>query len=270
MASTHLELPRSYTSRAFRDQHNLIVLGGCIAFSFAFWSPIPALVGVAGECLWLLFAPRVRAFREFVDGFDESDARLERERRFAVEAAALSPSSQQRLLALAPTLDGILDGVAAQAKASAFEKAAAGRTLGEVRRRFLAYALLSGRVASAVEEIPLSALVDEIERLRAAATAERNLETRVGLRRSLSLAERRHAQREQLVQIGRAVDQRLENAEKSVAYLGSRAAQMRSLAELEREAASLLGYIGVVSELESSLTQLLGGTVQAATLSPRA
>ncbi len=57
----------SYLKHAFKDQHNLVVLFGAACFSLAFASPLPLFVSAAGELLWLLLAPRLPTFRDWVD-----------------------------------------------------------------------------------------------------------------------------------------------------------------------------------------------------------
>ncbi len=61
MVDMQLSTP-SYLKHAFKDQHNLVLILGAACFSLAFASPLPLLVGAAGEFLWLLTGPRLPPF----------------------------------------------------------------------------------------------------------------------------------------------------------------------------------------------------------------
>nr|MDQ2644746.1 hypothetical protein [Myxococcota bacterium] len=56
-----------YLSSAFKLQYNLILLGGSALLSLAAASPVPLLLGLAAELLWLALAPTLPAFRRWVD-----------------------------------------------------------------------------------------------------------------------------------------------------------------------------------------------------------
>src|SRR5205814_3538515 len=71
-----LQLPRPrYLKHAIEDQHNVVFLLGAACFSLAFASPVPFLVGLGGELLWLVIGPRLPAFRDWVDGQQRSEER---------------------------------------------------------------------------------------------------------------------------------------------------------------------------------------------------
>src|SRR5690348_9329151 len=58
---------KKYLRAALSNQYNVILLLGALAFGVASASWIPPIVGLIAEALWLLFAPRSRAFRGRTD-----------------------------------------------------------------------------------------------------------------------------------------------------------------------------------------------------------
>jgi hypothetical protein len=56
----------SYFSMAFKNPYNLTLLLGGVAASVLTVNPIPALIALGGEALWLIHAPDSRFLRKVV------------------------------------------------------------------------------------------------------------------------------------------------------------------------------------------------------------
>lgn len=243
MEELTIQTPRNYLRRAFSDQHNVILMigAGVLALSFASW--LPLLVGVLSEALFLAIAPRLTAFRDWVDAQDGA-ARKERvQRSLRPDLANLAPSHGARLEALSRLFEQLVAGVAAHRTLS-FEELESLRDAGE---RLLSSVLDLLRkhqaLLAAIAEIPSVELAQEAARLDRAYAAQKDLELRMGLRQQLLAIQKRLAQREELEKTRGEVELTLHAIEKSVGSLESRTTELVATGQMLNEVRSLLSEL---------------------------
>src|SRR6187549_3235107 len=97
----------SYLSSAFYSQYNLILLGGSALFSLASASPLPLLVGVAAEALWLGLGSRLPAFRRKVEQAADSERRARLDDEVMSGMRSLAPEHTARVLAIGQSISWI-------------------------------------------------------------------------------------------------------------------------------------------------------------------
>ena len=103
-----------YLKLAFANPYNLSLFLGGVALSAITLNPIPALVALGAEGLWLLHAPESKALRKFLwdPQYEEMRAAIEQRAR-AERIRSLDPAEQRRVNALVARQQDI-DRLAAQ------------------------------------------------------------------------------------------------------------------------------------------------------------
>lgn len=244
---------RSYLSEALFDQHNVIVVLGSAALSVAFASVWPLAVAVFGECAWLLAAPRSARFRGFVDRREKSARRARREAELKPFIAELDVRVASRFAALEALASSLLES-AEERGTSGAELSALQAGLERLSQAFLQFGALHAGLSRAIADVPYAELQEELARSTELFAVERNLETRVALRKEQKALQRRLSQRENLVQAEHAAGLKLGAIENAFGYLRSRAL-VSAGAQLVNEAEVLLGQIGSPRSLEAMLRQ---------------
>ena len=255
MASMQLSTP-SYLKHAFKDQHNVLLLLGTACFSLAFASPLPLLLGAAGELVWLLVGPRLPAFRSLVDR--QLSAQYLARSEAAIEDALrqLSESDAQRFRGLSREVAAL--GQQAAERLSPREQQLGEHGLLELRRTFLDYLFLGQRVTSLRDPSPTAELEKEAAELQESYSAERELTVRMTLRNALGAVQRRIQQQTALAGVERSLELSLEMLEKAVPQLRGRLADP-GLRDLTPEVDTALAEIGPAETLELTVDQIFDG-----------
>jgi hypothetical protein len=243
---------RSYFRRAFFDQHNLILLAGAAVLSLAFASPLPALIGAGAEVLFLLIAPKLEAFRVFVDRQDSALRKQRLVRSLSVDVASLGPGYAPRFEAFSRALDEMVAHSVARRALSFDELDSVQEHFEQLLRSLLELMLAHQSVLVAIAEIPALELAQEVARLDRAFTGQRDLEARMGLRQQLLAAQKRLTQREELEKAGGKLELELSTLEKSVGTLRTRAAELVASGQLLNEVRGLVSEAAPISRIELS------------------
>lgn len=243
---------RGYFRRAFFDQHNLILLVGAVVLSLAFASPLPALIGAAFEVLFLLIAPRLEAFRAFIDRQDSALRKRRLERSLSADIAALGPGYAPRFDAFSRGLDDVVARGVAQRALSFDELDSVQHQFEQLLRSLLELMLAHQSVLAAVADIPALELTQEVARLDRAFAGQRDLELRMGLRQQLLAAQKRLAQREELEKAGGKLELELSAVESSVGSLRARTPELVASGQLLNEVRALVSEAAPISRVELS------------------
>lgn len=252
MADAELSAP-SYLKYAFKDQHNLVLLFGAGCFSVAFASPVPLLVGVAAELVWLSVGSRLPAFRDWVDRQLSAQYLARSEAAIAGALAELSPADANRFRALSRDTAQLLAN--AQGRLPARELQLAVHGLLELRRTFLDYLFLRQRVESSLDPTPSADLEKEAAQLQQSYAAERELTLRMTIRKALTALQRRISQQNALANVNRSIGLRLEMLEGAALYLKGRLADP-TFELLASEIDHALSEVGAAEALEGSVDEL--------------
>lgn len=244
----------SYFKSAFCDQHNLILIFGLGCFSAAYATLWPLLLGLGGEVAWLACAPKLSAFRRWVD------ERASAEYLFRAEAAIqgalpkLSDSELGRFLSV--SREAAKFAAEAGATRAPRERLLGLHALLELRRTFLDYAFLRQRIWTLIDVTPSSELEREAARLQQAYAAERELTLRMTLRKALAATKRRIAEQAELSVLERRVARALEALEEMIPSLRK---QWHDSAEIELAGAlqRALDELGGIETLETALDHIL-------------
>lgn len=245
----------SYVTRFFRVQYNLILLAGAVLFALAAATPWPLVVAAGLEALWLGLGASVPQLRRWLERRDAAFRRAETERAVGTAVQTLDAPYGERVRALHGALAEIRDA-GGPAPSTAFEQAI-GRleTLGPV---YLELCVTHQRLGSFLLATPDAELALEVERLKAAFTAEKDLGTRLTLRQALALAQRRIEHRQSMLQLFRSLGVKLESVERSVAYLRSQGPALTSNPSLADEIEALLVETGPAVSVDPGQDAALG------------
>ena len=244
----------SFVSTAFYSQYNLILLGGSALFSLASASPLPLLLGVAAEVLWLSLGPRLPAFRRHVQ------QRLEGERRARLDdevmngMRGLSAEHSSRLLTLGQNISWIV--MRAELGVTEPAERAALLELEELRPGFLSLCRFHERVSQRLEEMRLSPPEHEVAQLSQAYAAEKDLGLRFTLHQSIKLAQRKIEQQARLVDVRRQIELKSSLIEQSLVHLRSQQQLGVTYADLARDIQGVVSHAAGVAALEAELGEV--------------
>jgi len=252
MADAQLS-PTSYLKYAFKDQHNLVSLFGAACFSAAFASPLPLLVALGGELLWLVVGPRLPTFRDWVDR--QLSAQYLARAETAIEGALveLSEDEAARFLALSRNATALV--VSVRERLTPRELQLGLHALLELRRTFLDYLFLNQRVEALVDPTPQAEMDAEAAKLQQSYSAERELTKRMTIRKSLTGLQRRITQQAALDSVRRSIALRLEMLEKVLPQLESRVTDP-AFELLAPEVDSALSEVGAAEKLELTVDEI--------------
>lgn len=250
-----------YLSSAFKLQYNLILLGGSALLSLASASPVPLLLGLAAELLWLALAPNLPAFRAWVDrrpapepasSHRVSGSFQPPSSSFAPPPSSLSPLDAQhagRLVALERAISEVR-ALGFESGDAEFERAA--QKLEQLLPQFRRLSQQHQRLLRYLDEVKKPELEAEIAELGKAFAAEQDLGLRMSLRQARTVAERRLEQRARIAATSRAAEIKLQTIERSIgACRGLGLVSSRDLGVEADAIVAQLGNLAQALELES-------------------
>lgn len=232
---------RNYVARLFQVQYNLILLGGAALFSLASASPFPLIAALALEALWLGVGSRMASVRRWVDARDAFAVEVEKEAVVKSALDGLESEYASRVLALE---HGLGELKSAEVGADNPDPAATQQNLGKIGAAFVKMCHTHQRLGGVVNTMPEAELGEEVQRLKQAFSAEKDLGLRLGIKQSIALAQRRVDQREKMVSTLRNLSVRLDSVERSVADLRGQARAVGLNAEVATEIEALATELG--------------------------
>lgn len=245
---------RSYLVGLFMLQYNLILFGGSALFSLASASPLPLLVGLGAEALVLLVGSNLPGVRRFLDRREATELRAEADHTVMTAVAGLEREYASRVLALRQALEEIRE-LGGRKPEPAFESAVT--RLETLLPFHLELCGSHQELSTFLKATSDSELALEIEQLKAAFTAERDLTHRLALRESLGLAQHRQEKRASTTQRLGRVAAKIAAVERTVSHLRARGTSLAQNAKLPVEVEALLGEIAPeANEIEPRLPSL--------------
>jgi hypothetical protein len=213
---------RNYVLRLFQVQYNLILVGGAALFSLASASPWPLVVALGVEVVWLGLCSGLPSVRRWVDARDAIAVEVQHEAVVKTALEGLEGEYASRVLVFEHALGelkeaGVADGVS---------RAGVQQAIAKIAAAFAKICHTHQRLGSFVATLPEAELGEELQRLKRAFTAEKDLGLRLGIKQSIALAQRRVEQREKAVSSLRNLSLRLDAVERSVSDLRSQARAM--------------------------------------------
>jgi len=254
-----------YLSSAFTLQSNLILLGGSALLSLASASPVPLLLGLAAELLWLALAPNLPAFRSWVDRRGAA-APVSNQRvsgSFPAPAGGVSsdrpsmaPLDAQhatRLVALERAISE-MRALGLDSSDPEFERAAS--KLEQLLPQFRRLSQQHQRLLRYLDEVKKPELEAEIAELGKAFAAEQDLGLRMSLRQARTVAERRLEQRARIAATSRAAEIKLQTIERSIG--ACRGLGLVSSHDLAAEADAIVAQLGNLAQALEMESDALG------------
>jgi hypothetical protein len=238
----------SYLATAFYSQYNLILLGGSCLFSLASASPVPLLIGLAGEALWLGVGPRLPAFRRHVDEGADDERRAELDDSLLQGMRGLQPEHTSRVVAVGQNVSWIL----LRSEPAAPQERAALVELEQLRPAFMRLCALRERVEQRLQELRLSPPEQEVAQLSRAYAAEKDLGQRFTLHQGIKQAQRKVEQQARFVELARQVDLKLSYTEQSLAQLVQQR-QHGAGGDLVRDVQNVMAHVAGLMVLEAEM-----------------
>lgn len=248
------EAQPSYLSTAFYSQYNLILLGGSALFSLAAASPLPLLVGVAGELVWLAIGPRLSVFRRQVEQQQDNERRARLDDEVMHGMRTLAPDHNARLLAVGQSISWIV--LSAESLARGPSERALLAELEELRPAFLRLCQLQERLAQRLEELRLAPPEHEVARLSQAYAAEKDLGLRFTLHQSIKLAQRKIEQQAHMIDSQRQIELKLSLLEQSLLHLRNQQQLGVAWPDLARDIQGLLIQVNAAANWEAELIEV--------------
>lgn len=248
------ETAPNYVSPAFYSQYNLILLGGSALFSLASASPLPLLIGIAAEAVWLGVGPRLPAFRRSVERTADSERRAHLDDEVMSGMRSLAPEHTARVLAVGQSISWIV--LKAEAHADTAEERSLLADLERLRPVFVRLCQLQERFWQRLEELRLAPPEHEVTRLSQAYAAEKDLGLRFTLHQSIKLAQRKIEQQAHLVDAQRQIELKLSLIEQSLLHLRNQQQLGAPWPDVARDIQGLTTQNGSVATLEAELGEL--------------
>jgi hypothetical protein len=251
---------------AFLNQYNIIALLGTLGLAAALESWIPAAVAVAGEAIWLALAPRTQGFRRWAGGQAAGQKRSQQAVETAQAARRLDDAYAGRVTQLGRTIEEIRKlAVERDLDPSAFDR---GDRLPALVQTFIQMAGLHQRLVRFLGSSQTTNLEDEVARLGREMAAEKDAGVRLTMRQTLTVAQRRLKQHDQIEGTRRALEAKMQTLEMSFDYLRSQAFAGGSEADLENQLDELVATVSFLPDLEAEATATIASARSTGTHRP--
>ena len=250
----------SYLKLAFGNPYNLSLLAGGLAASAITLNPVPAVVSIGLEALWLLHAPDSKFLRRFL--WDPRlkavrEAQETAERRARVEG--LSTEARDRVEALAARREEI-ERLAAQNPSFTGELMRS--ELSKADRLVAAFVDLSvgsARYRAYLASIDDFSLQQDVDKYTAAVRSGAPDDPRTALsKKNLAILLKRQEQMKELKRYLDVVTGQLDLIENSFQLIADQIVTMQSPQELSGQLDELLGGVEAVRETARDTEELLG------------
>lgn len=249
--------PGEIFRRAFFNQYNFIMLGGAALFSAVSGSLVPAVIGAGAEVLWLVLGADSGPFRRWVAKQETLEAKQKSEREIAATLKSLGDIYVDRFARLRRTGDEIKE-LAKENKGleTALVKDEMAK-LEELEASFLKMAASHQRLNRFLQEQSIMGIERDVARANHALKSEADPRLQQSLRQSLTLAQKRLRQHQQIESAYKALTVEMETLEKAFAYLKSHILGIGTREELAAELDNLVTGVATLAELDASTDDLL-------------
>ena len=241
----------SLFARAFFNQYNFILLGAAGLFSIVTFTWIPLLLGAGAEALWLVLGSDSAPFKRWVavqEGLEERE-RLKRRAEEAMKT--LAPSYRKRFAELLKTSEHIQELAAANPSLETQLIQGDMDKLGKLLHSFLDMAVTHQRLGRYLADNDEGDLRRDIEASERALRNEQDAQVVAGLRQSLTLAQKRLKQHQQIEASFRALGIKMDTLDKSFRYLESHVVAISEREQLTQEVDELILGVDAVHDLQA-------------------
>jgi hypothetical protein len=238
---------------AFRNQYNIIALVGAAGLSFALESWIPAALAGVGEALWLLVAPSTQAFRRWA----ATQSAGEKRSQHAVETAHATRRLDDAYASRVNQLDRMTQEIRSLAAERDMDPAVfdrGGDRLQALVQTFIQMATLHQRLVRFLAGSQATNLEEEVARLGREMASEKDAGVRLTMRQTLTVAQRRLKQHDQIEGTRRALEAKMQTLEMSLDYLRSQIFAGGAEADLENQLDELAATVSFLPDLEAEAT----------------
>jgi hypothetical protein len=245
--------PAGALKYAVANQYNLIALAGAAGLSLALESWAPIAVAVAGEVLWVLIAPRTRSFRQFAASQADGEKRSQR----AVETAQATRRLDDVYTARVNHLGRLIEEIRRLADERGMDQSVfdrGGDRLQAMVQTFIHMSTLHQRLVRFLGGGHSTNQEEEVSRLAREMAAEKDAGVRLTLRQTLTVAQRRLKQHEQIEGTRRALEAKMQTMEMSLDYLRSQVFAGGTEADLENQLDELAATVSFLPDLEAEAT----------------
>ena len=238
---------------ALANQYNVIALIGAGGLALALESWMPLAVAVAGEVLWLIIAPRTAGFRAWASSQADGQQRSQRAVETAQATRRLDDVYTARVNHLSRMIEEIRHLAAERSMdPSVFNRG--GDRLQAMVQTFIHMATLHQRLVRFLGGSHTTNLEEEVGRLGRDMAAEKDAGVRLTLRQTLTVAQRRLKQHEQIEGTRRALEAKMQTLEMSLDYLRSQIFAGGTEADLENQLDELAATVSFLPDLEAEAT----------------
>lgn len=241
----------NYLSPAFYSQYNLILLGGSVLFSLASASPLPLLIGAAGELLWLGLGPRLPAFRRRVDAQADGERREQLDDEVLRGMRGLEPEHAARVVAVGQNISWVL--LRAEPSAKTAHDRGALTELEQLRPAFLRLCRLRERLGKRLEELRQAPPEHEVAQLSQAYAAEKDIGHRLTIHQAIKQAQRKIEQQSRFAELARQVELKLSLLEQSLAQLRNQQQHGAGSGDLSRDVQAVMQHATGLAALEAEV-----------------
>jgi hypothetical protein len=249
MSSKKNKEKRSISSWAFRNQYNLIMLGGAGLFALATFSWLPLLIGAGAEVLWLTIGADTSFFRRWVERQEGLEADNHFKQELAAMLSGLNPDYIERfkgLEVLAQKIQNLAKenpSLETQLLQSEMDK------LGKMMHSFLSISTLHQRLSNYLRETHEEEILRDITSCEAAIQRERSPDVLEGLEQNLGLAQKRLRQHQKVMATHRLLSIKADTIEKSFRFLQTQILGISKHEDLSKELNDMLSGLGAVDEI---------------------
>jgi hypothetical protein len=235
---------------AVLNQYNVIAMVGAAGLSLALESFIPAAVAVVGEALWLVVAGQTSGYRRWAGEQAAGARRTQQAADTAQATRRLDDAYTARVNQIGRVVDEIRR-LAAERGMDPLVFERGGDRLQGLVQTFIQMSALHQRLIRFLSGSPTGNLDEEVARLSKEMTAEKDAGVRLTLRQTLTVAQRRQKQHEQIEGTRRALEAKMRTLEMSMDYLRSQVFAGGSEGDLENQLEELAATVSFLPDLEA-------------------
>jgi len=238
---------------ALVNQYNIIAVVGALGLALALESWIPVALVVVGEVIWLVLAGQTAGYRQWASEQAVGVRRTQQAAETAQATRRLDDAYTARVNQLGRVVEEIRRLAAERGMdPSVFDRD--GDRLQALVQTFIQMSALHQRLVRFLGGSPAGNLEEEVARLSKEMTAEKDAGVRLTLRQTLTVAQRRQKQHEQIEGTRRALDAKMRTLEMSMDYLRSQVFAGGAEADLENQLDELAATVSFLPDLEAEAT----------------
>jgi hypothetical protein len=249
----------SYFKLAFSNPYNLTLLVGGVAASVLTLNPIPALLALGGEAMWLLHAPDSRFLRKTVWDPQIEKMRLENEERARAAKLSFLPHEEQE------RVRGLLERQYEINRLAAQNPSFTGDLLrGEIAKTqklvdaFMEMAITCGRYDQYLGSVNISELERNRERWRGKASSDKGTQQERDIAgKNLAIIEKRLEKLREIRQYLSVARSQLDLIENSFQLISDQIVTMQSPAELSGQLDDLIDGVESIRQTARDTERIL-------------